>query len=240
MASIDKLCLSDSRAGAPAGCRNDEPVLPGSSAARGYAPQVVNGDNSTSRRSGLALVVLALLAEEPMHPYRMHRLIQQRGKDTVVNVARRNSINQTVERLRRDDQIEVQETQRAGNRPERTVYRITDTGRATLLRWMSEIISTPVREFPEMPAALSFVALFPPEEVLRWMDHRVTELERRLGAGGTAVPGLPRVFVIEEEYKRAMMEAELAWVRSIADELRTGNLTWSPDALRSFTPPWQS
>ncbi len=192
------------------------------------------------RRSGLALVVLALLAEEPMHAYRMQQLVRERGKDTVVNVAQRNSIVQTVERLRRDGQIEVLQTLREGNRPERTVYHLTEAGAATFRGWMAEMLSTPAREFPELPAALSFVGLFTTDEVRNWLEHRVAELEQRLAAIATDVPGLPRVFLIEEEHKRAVTEAELRWVRAIVDELRTGELSWDPEALRSFVPPGQS
>lgn len=35
-------------------------------------------------RSPRALVVLALLAEAPMHPYRMRPLIKERGNDKIV------------------------------------------------------------------------------------------------------------------------------------------------------------
>lgn len=45
--------------------------------------------------SPLALTVLALLSEMPMHPYRMQRLIEERGKDDVANVRRRSSLYQT-------------------------------------------------------------------------------------------------------------------------------------------------
>jgi DNA-binding PadR family transcriptional regulator len=50
-------------------------------------------------RSPLAMVLLALLAEEPMHPYRMQQLIKGRGKDKIANVARPNSVYQTIDRL---------------------------------------------------------------------------------------------------------------------------------------------
>ena len=35
----------------------------------------------TEKFSGIALAILALLYEEPMHPYRMQQLIKERGKD---------------------------------------------------------------------------------------------------------------------------------------------------------------
>ena len=51
------------------------------------------------RRSTLAMVLLALLTEAPMHPYRMQQMIKQRGQDQLVNVAQRNSVYQALDRL---------------------------------------------------------------------------------------------------------------------------------------------
>ena len=55
------------------------------------------------------------------------------------------------------------------------------------------------------------------------------------------MPDLPRLFLLEEEYRRAMLEAELAWVRGVIDDLRAGRLTWSEEFMRAaaaaFNPP---
>src|SRR6185436_7044947 len=107
------------------------------------------------KRSPLAMALLTLLWEAPMHAYRMQQLIKERHKDDVVNVAQRNSVYQTLDRLLRDELIKVRETTRDENRPERTVYEITDAGRETLDHWMWAMLSTPAREFPEFPAALA-------------------------------------------------------------------------------------
>src|SRR6187551_4114033 len=82
------------------------------------------------RPSPLMLMVLVLLAEAPMHPYEMQRLMQWRGKDDVVRV-QRGSLYPAVERLMRAGLIEPLETERAGRRPERTVYQLTEEGRDT-------------------------------------------------------------------------------------------------------------
>ncbi|MGH3924255.1 MAG: PadR family transcriptional regulator, partial [Pseudonocardiaceae bacterium] len=129
------------------------------------------------RRSPLAFVVLALLAEAPMHAYRMQQLIKERGKDRVVNVARRNSVTQAVDLLLRDGSIAIQETQRDQYRPERTIYRITQQGREVFQRWMREMLSTPAREFPRFPAALTFLGLFSCADVLRQLQARASVLE---------------------------------------------------------------
>src|SRR5918997_5272181 len=136
----------------------------------------------SSRRSPLAMAVLALVTEAPMHAYRMQQLIKERRKDDVINVAQRNSIYQTIDRLHRDGLIVVRETSREENRPERTVYEITEPGRETLREWMHTMLSTPAREFPEFPAALAFLPVLPPEEVLAALRERAATLEARLTA----------------------------------------------------------
>ncbi|MGA7204440.1 MAG: PadR family transcriptional regulator, partial [Specibacter sp.] len=81
-----------------------------------------------TKRSSLALAVLALLEEAPMHPYRMQQLITLRGKDQVVNVSQRASLYTTIDRLSREGLVRVTETERDGQRPERSIYEITDEG----------------------------------------------------------------------------------------------------------------
>ena len=83
------------------------------------------------RRSPLALAVLGLLYEAPMHPYRMQQLIKERGKDEVINVRERASIYQAIDRLQREGLVTVVQTARDEKRPERTVYQLTEEGRET-------------------------------------------------------------------------------------------------------------
>ena len=104
---------------------------------------------SAYRRSPLALAVLGLLYEAPMHPYRMQRLIKERGKDEVINVRQRASVYQTIDRLQRLGLIVARETTREERWPERTVYELSDEGRRTFRVWMHEILSTSAREVLE-------------------------------------------------------------------------------------------
>ena len=54
----------------------------------------------------LALAVLELLLERPMHPYEMHQTIRDRYTDQVVKV-RAGSLYHMVERLHRTELIEI-------------------------------------------------------------------------------------------------------------------------------------
>ncbi|HEU5469570.1 MAG TPA: PadR family transcriptional regulator [Actinophytocola sp.] len=192
--------------------------------------------SSAGGRSPLAAILLALLFEAPMHPYRMQHLIKERQKDQVANVAQRNSVYQTISRLQRDGLIAVRETTRAENRPERTVYEITDAGREAFLEWMRTTLSTPAREFPMFPAALSNMVLLEPREVARLLEQRADAIEvgltdhDALAASGA----LPRMFLIDDEYRFTLIRTEVAWLRGVVRDLRSGALTWSPELLRTF------
>lgn len=187
------------------------------------------------RRSPLAMVVLAQLVEGPMHVYRMQQLIRERGKDTVVNVAQRNSVYQTVERLERAGLVEVAGTDRQPGRPERTVYRITPAGRETLREWLQTMLSTPAREFPEFPAALAFVPVLTPDTVARLLRDRVERLEQALvdlDRQRAAAAAVPRLFLLEDEYRANQLRAELEWVRRLVADLESGALTWDEAWIR--------
>ncbi|GAB3433768.1 PadR family transcriptional regulator [Actinophytocola sediminis] len=180
-------------------------------------------------------MLLALLAEEPMHPYRMQQLIKTRGKDRIANVAQRNSVYQTIDRLLRAELIAVHETERAERRPERTVYELTDDGLAALREWTGAMLSDPRREFGEFPAALASMMLLDPAEALARLTVRLDALRAEvaeLRAELVAVPDLPRLFLLDDEYRIALRTAELSWVTEIVDALRTGTLTWSREWIR--------
>jgi DNA-binding PadR family transcriptional regulator len=179
------------------------------------------------RRSTLGLLLLALLMEAPMHPYRMLQTIRERGQDQLVNVAQRNSVYQALDRLVRDGLARPAGTARYGGRPERTVYRITDAGVTAMRSWLTTMLPAPAREFPEFPAALAFLAALSPDTVRDLLSRRIAVQEERLAAiSGQAPPDLPRLFLIEDEYRAAMLRAELTWLRALIDDLAAGRLAW--------------
>jgi DNA-binding PadR family transcriptional regulator len=178
------------------------------------------------------MVVLALLVEAPMHVYRMQQLIKERGKDTVVNVAQRNSIHQALARLERDGLVRVKETTHGEGRPERVIYEATPEGTTTVRVWVRSMLAKPSAEFPDFPAALAFLMLLEPEDARAQLTSRsaaIRESVRETKAAGDQARGfgLPRLFLVEDEYRIAMMEAELTWVDALVEALASGELTWS-------------
>jgi DNA-binding PadR family transcriptional regulator len=188
---------------------------------------------TTRPRSPLALVLLALVVEEPLHPYRMQQMIKYRGQDKIANVAQPNSVYQTIDSLQRAGLIEVRETTRDEGRPERTVYEATEEGRRTLRRWLETLLSTPQRDFPDFPAALALAAVLEPDDVRRHLEARADALRQRLAESDTSGYQIPRLFLLEEEYKRAMTAAELEWAQGVIRDLKSGALAWSREWLES-------
>ena len=174
-----------------------------------------------------------------MHPYRMQRLIKERGKDQVINVEQRASLYQTISQLLRAGLIAFWETARQEGFPERTVYKLTDKGHNTALNWLREMLSTPAKEFPEFPAAVSLLPLLTPEDVLHQMELREARLTDQIAfiEVQTYAVSLLRLFLLEAEYMRIMLEAELKWVRSVIADLRRGQLTWNQEWMRPLVPP---
>jgi len=190
-----------------------------------------------TKRSPIGLAILTMLYESPMHPYRMQQLIKERGKDEVINVSQRASLYQTINRLERDGLIAAQKVTRDENRPERTVYELTELGQRLMFEWMREILSTPTKDFPEFPAALSFLAVLTPKDAQRQLEKRVAALDaelKRIDAELAKVTFLPRLFLLEIEILRESLVTELKWVRSVVEALRSGELTWSKAWLRKM------
>jgi len=202
-------------------------------------------DGPTPRPSPLALTVLFMLAGGPIHPYEMQRRIKRWGKDQVVNVAQRANLYKTIDRLHEAGLIAVRQTERDQRFPERTVYELTEPGLRTGRRWLVDMLATPRNEFPQFPAALSFVMALTPDEALSVLERRAAQLDEKLASleralAGDPGPLPPRVALLDPEFLRAMTAAELAWVRRVVADLRSGALTWSheelAEAARAFLP----
>ncbi|MDI2126531.1 PadR family transcriptional regulator [Yinghuangia seranimata] len=184
----------------------------------------------------LALAVLALVAERPMHPYEIARLLRERGKDLSIKI-NYGSLYTVVQVQEKNGFIEAVGTERDGRRPERTVYGLTEAGRAELVGGLSAIIAEPVNEFPRFGGALSIMGVLHPDEALRLLGLRLAALETAIETGRRELEDLrhvlPRVFVIEAEYALAMQQAEAAWVRGFAEQIADGTLD-GVDAWRTF------
>jgi DNA-binding PadR family transcriptional regulator len=172
----------------------------------------------------LALAVLATVVQRPMHRYEMASVMRARGKDRDMDI-KWGSLYTVVANLEKNGFLEATDVTRQGARPERTVYQITDAGRDELVAWTRELIAEPEAEHTRFVAGLSVLAVLSPDDVVDLLRRRLGSLTESIDALRTELEqaaDVPRLFLIEDEYRIAMTEAEAEWIRSLLDELSAG------------------
>jgi DNA-binding PadR family transcriptional regulator len=199
----------------------------------------------------LALAVLALLFERPMHPYEMAATLKHRHKEDSIKL-RYGSLYSVIDLLVARDLIRAKETSRDGRRPERTVYALTSPGYDALRDWMRDLLRDPVKEYPQFEAGLCLLPVLPPDEAVTLLRDRAlrlagtaaqieTQLAEILAQDLSAVAGtaelpaelagqkFPPLFVVETEFRLALVKAELAFVNGLVRRIVEDG--WGPVEL---------
>lgn len=180
--------------------------------------------------SPLALSILELLDERPMHPYELASTMRDRHQDEFVRL-NFGSLYHTVEALERDGWIVPVEREKEGRRPERTIYKLTDAGRDLLVRVVGDILAQPKREYLHFSAGLMFMHHLDAPAAAAHLGHRALALQgvidklTRIMAELRA-DGVTRLSLIELEHKIALLESERTWVQKLRGEITDGRLEW--------------
>ncbi len=177
----------------------------------------------------LALAVLALCFERPMHPYGMAATLKRRQKHESIKL-RYGSLYTVIELMTSRGLIRSKETSRGGKRPERTVYALTPAGRDLLRNWMRHLLEA-VALLCDRRSRL--------EEKLM---HMRAELQDILGKTFAEVAGadeelpapllglkFPAILVVENEYRLTLVKAELDFVTELVRRITEQG--WGPASL---------
>ncbi|ATD70410.1 MULTISPECIES: PadR family transcriptional regulator [Gordonia] len=189
----------------------------------------------------VAILVLGLLLERPMHPYEMVQTTVARREDRLAKF-RAGTLYHAVDRLATNELIEVHEIRREGNRPERTVYAITEQGRRALTENLERILETRPEEYPELYLALSEAHGLPRNRVVELLERRVATMRADLADVEVAVAeirsrGKPEMFFLDEGCRIATLTAQIAWLDDLVDRLRTHRIAWLDDPDSPYRVP---
>lgn len=179
----------------------------------------------------LAFAVLGSLSERSMHPYEISTMLKTRGKDGSIKL-NYGSLYSVVTALEKHGFIEAVETVRDGNRPERTVYAITESGRLEFDDWLSELLGKPEKEFSQLEAGLAYLPAFTPERVVGLLQQRAEALDAEIAQieGMHAFmqsKGLPRIFWVESELRLALLKTQVDYIRELGREISADELEGS-------------
>jgi DNA-binding PadR family transcriptional regulator len=181
-------------------------------------------DNKRPFSNPLALAILVLLYERPMHPYEMATTLRERRKESSIKL-NYGSLYTIIEQLLRGKFIAVREVLKEGKRPEKTVYQLTESGKNELVDWMRELVSSPVKEYPMFEAAISLLPVLPPEEVIDLLEIRLGLLKKTIEEIAEEdricrQMKLPRLFSLENEYYKALTLAEYKFSKDLLSDIK--------------------
>jgi len=204
------------------------------------------------RFNPLALAVLALVYERPMHPYEMAATLKHRQKHESIKL-RYGTLYTVIDLLASRGLIRPKETSRDGKRPERTIYALAPAGRDLLREWMAELLAQPAKEFPQFEAALCLLPILPPDEAVLLLRDRTIRLTgtiaqkeaelARVSAMTLAevkqpeqeLPApllgqkFPAIFAVESQYRLALLKAELDFIDDLVRNITEQG--WGPVEL---------
>jgi DNA-binding PadR family transcriptional regulator len=184
----------------------------------------------------LALAVLSLLTERPMHPYEMLGVMRQRELANVMKV-NQSSLYSVIEALQREGLIVPAETQREGRYPERTIYATTEAGRAELIDWIRSLIRQPEVEYTAFKTGLAFLGNLSPGEVSALLEEHIRHLQEEISNSQTTLQrgaqlGVDRLFLIEDHYALTLLQARLDFIQQLIREINDGTLTETSNEQR--------
>lgn len=130
----------------------------------------------------MKLFILGLLMEKDRHPYEIRETIKQRNWNVTFKL-RDGSLYYAVDQLRADGLIEAAEVipVPGESRPDKTVYRITEPGKAALMDLM--VAQMEHQAYPQHPmfAAMPFVKHADPAKVVELAEKQLAACECRIG-----------------------------------------------------------
>lgn len=169
------------------------------------------------------IVILGLLCDKPLHGYEVKHIIEEHMGDwTDIKFG---SIYFALGRLKDEGKVEVLEEAQSGNRPVRKVYQITDKGRQEYLRLLRALWRDEKRSLYSLDIAMFFMHSLPQEEILQYIEARAFGCEQALKhvvaheAEQNQNVHLPKQAKYIFEHSKMHLEAELNWLKKVAEEL---------------------
>jgi DNA-binding PadR family transcriptional regulator len=181
--------------------------------------------------SSIALIVLGLLRERPLHPYEILRIMRKHRDDLRLAISV-GSIYHAVERLEREGYVVPTGTGREGARPERTTYEITPAGKDEHSRRTRELLRAVQPEYPAFDVGLGQADALEADEVAALLRERLETVEAehlayRAAIGAVVARGVPRRHMLDALYEIEQRATQVAWLTRTIAEIESGELDWT-------------
>lgn len=170
---------------------------------------------------------------QPVHGYFLRRELLSWNVDQWANV-QPGSIYHALQRLQKDGYVRELAIETEGNRPERTVYGLTEEGEVEYINLLREALWNVATFDPKPTMTLaSFMTVLSREEVVAAMRHRVTDIDAKVRSIGYSVEDVEQSKTtppyVREIYDltAARLRAEQQWARELIARLESGAYTFA-------------
>jgi DNA-binding PadR family transcriptional regulator len=186
------------------------------------------------------LFVLGILNEQDTHGYEIKEIARTWNLDKWADIGY-GSIYHALGALEDEGLIQEVGVEQEGGRPPRSVYRITEHGRAAFLQLVRETSKSGYQRKHPINLALSFIAHLPAEERvslleerLRWLEEvyrRVSDRREELRHLEAETPWV----ITTLDHDLGHLEFEIGWTRHLLDRVAR----WAPYPADSSQSPEQ-
>ncbi|WP_342420281.1 PadR family transcriptional regulator [Paenibacillus sp. FSL E2-0178] len=127
----------------------------------------------------MKLLILGLLLERDMHPYEITLVMKERTMDQFIKL-QMGSLYYAVDKLAEGSHIEAVEVIRSTDRPDKTIYRITDKGKELMEQLILQQIKKSDQLHHPLYMALALSRYIDQEKLERLLEERIRETEHQV------------------------------------------------------------
>jgi DNA-binding PadR family transcriptional regulator len=163
------------------------------------------------------LVILGLLHDKPLYGYEIKQIIEEHMGDWT-SIAF-GSIYFALDKLSEEKFVEKVSTEQAGNRPSRSVYQITDSGKEEFLRLLRESWQNMEQQYYDLDICIFFLNRLSMTEVKGYLRARIARLEQILAhlqmheAEQMSNPHVPPQARAIFNHSRVHIQSEFEWTK---------------------------
>jgi DNA-binding PadR family transcriptional regulator len=172
------------------------------------------------------LVILGLLKKKPLYGYEIKQIIESRMGDWT-SIAF-GSIYFALNKLSEDNLIQKIVEEQEGNRPSRSIYKITEAGEREFVSLLKDVWKTDEQIFFPLDIALFFIRALPRAEVIKLLKIRVKGIEMGLHHltehknETLSIKKIPKIGKAIFEHSEAHLGAEFKWLKGLIKGLESG------------------
>lgn len=175
----------------------------------------------------MKLLILGLLLERDMHPYEINLVMKERMMDKIMKL-QTGSLYYAVDKLALEGHIEATRIIHSSDRPDKTIYRITEKGKALFEQLITQQIKKNDLIYQPLYTALSLSRHIDQGKVEKLLEERIRETEHQVNYAYQVyeehISIVPRsaLHLMYGRYEHTL--TELKWLKRVLEDVSARKL----------------